>query len=243
MFDVITGPIVGGIDAGITQKAIAAAGQAPQPDWANADFDIANASSVDLTCPSVNAGETILAFGGNDKINPGVLPEFDDGDYKPAGFTLVHYVGAGPADANIAAFRKVSDGTEGGTTVTVPARTSRYMWAGIVVVPQAGLVVADINEDEDNDAESLTILGITTPVDNCRVIAVFGSDGANGDPVVISGTGWASRKTGVTLGGTAGTAYAIGDADMVSAGVAGDAIATPAVTNGISGFMFALRPE
>jgi hypothetical protein len=179
----------------------------------------ATVTSINVTVPSgVQTGDMILILAGNDHASS--TQQFNNTTFKPTGFTLIDTAGSSTADAYTASFYKIADGSEGGTTINVPAATAQYMWAGCAIIRGVDInnPIGPIGAKRDNSsATTHPLTGVTTTRDNCVAFFTLSSDGSDVRPFGVSGDGWLinnSLQTGVgnsgtTVGGIFGWHYIV----------------------------------
>jgi hypothetical protein len=206
-------------------------------------------NSIDVIVPSgVLADDLLLIFAGND-FAAATPAQWDNSTLKPTGFTLINQITTATADACSAAFYKVASGTEGGTTISIPAQSTNDMWAACVVIRNANPItpINAIGTNWDNGSATAHIPpAVTTTVNNELVFFMLSADGADTLPFTISGTNWISGNTqqigcaGGTAAQTVGGIF--GWKSVVSAGSSQDVTITYAAADGGSGFQFSINP-
>ena len=217
--------------------------------WSNTYSSLA--TSINVVAPrNIRNGDLIIVFAGNSDATG--TAQFDDATLKPTGFTLINQISTSNADASVAAWYKYAVGTEGETTISIPAQSSQYMWGGIAVVrnqqPANPVNVTGTNLDNAS-ATVHEVPAVTTTVDKCLAFFVLSSDGSDVLPFAFAGTGWSSERTVTTfdtidqltdLNGIAGmfgwkyipTAGTTNIIDIAFAGAGG--------ADGCAGFQFAI---
>jgi hypothetical protein len=218
--------------------------------WNNTED--ATASSIGVVAPrNVRPGDLIIAFAGNSDSTG--TAQFNDTTLKPTGFTLIKQISTATADASCAAWYKYADGSEGETTITIPAQSTQYMWGAIVIVRNAKSTDPIDVTGTNLDVGSATIHevpAVTTTINKCLAFFVLSSDGSDVLPFAFYGTGWSSERTvtaydltdltNVSVDGVAGmigwkyipTAGTTEKVEIAFAGAGG--------ADGASGFMFAV---
>jgi hypothetical protein len=144
-------------------------------------------TSLNVTVPlDVVTGDLLVILCGNDSNT--TTAQWNDTTLKPTGFTLINQISTDVADACCAAFYKVADGSEGGTTINVPAQSTQDMWAGCLVVRHADTAspIYGIGTNYDNaSASSHSIPGVAALADTMMVF-VASMDGSDTAPYTIS---------------------------------------------------------
>lgn len=163
--------------------------------WTNSYDNLV--SSINITVPTnMRPGDLILVFAGNSDATG--TAQFDNNTLKPTGFTLINQISTSNADASVAAWYKYADGSEGGSTVSVPAQSSQYMWAAAVIVRNVKDLDPIDSQGTNLDAASATvheIPALTTLTDKCLAFFVLSSDGSDVIPFAFTGRGWSSADT------------------------------------------------
>ena len=186
----------------------------------------------------VVSGDLILIIACNeDSTN---TAQWDDSTLKPTGFTLIAEGGNSTADAHIAMFWRVADGTEG-ATFTLPCQSSDYTTAYCLRI--TGIAASPINANSTPGATSgtsHTVPAVTSSVDDCLVIAGLSFDGADGTSFSTSSTGWTIEDEDATGGGSAGSSSCFASYELASSGTAGALSITSAVSDGAFSFEVAI---
>ena len=145
-------------------------------------------TTLTLTQPAgVVSGDLLLLLCGNDGAKS------DEGFLAKTDWTLEFNYGDATADAYVALYSRIADGTEGATT-DVPIASADDSWGfyfrvtghdttnPIRVIGTATIISA---------ATGITIPAITTDTNTYSLaMSCFGFDGADADPFTESGTGW-----------------------------------------------------
>ena len=199
------------------------------------------ATSIDLTEPTgVASGDTLVVIVMNDAANAGA--QWDDSANKPTGFTLINEAGDATCDTHIAAFWRVSDGTEG-TPLNVPVASSSAQegWYLRITGAHASAPLDVTGVDVSTSGTSHAITGVTTTVDNVLAFYGIASDGGDTGPHSVAGTGWSeSDEDGV---GTTDRLHAsYGSKDQTTAGATGTATVTTSSSDGACSFQFGIAP-
>ena len=208
--------------------------------WTKASSGSGTPTSIDVAEPTgVTSGDMLIVIAGSDAIEAG--PNWDDTTTKPTGFTLIGTYGNATAKAHVAAFYRISDGTEG-DPLTVPQAAAHNLYVWYLRITHAdGFDGDSINifggGTEDSDVATHVIPGVTSTENNGLAIYAFAFDGGDGDPFSVSGTGWSEfDEQEAGTGGGAG-AGAIGTKDMTTAGATGDATIDITANDDASAFM------
>ncbi len=202
-------------------------------------------NSLTLTKPTgVESGDLLLILVGND--NNTATAQWNNTTLKPSGFTLINTAGNATPDAHVAAFYRVADGTEN-TTINVPAQSNFYYWGyyirltGVDTTNPIDVTGADFTANNIT-TPSNSIPSITTTADQALAFYVLSADGGDTYPFSVTGSGWVEQgeiQAGTLANNAAGT---WGTQEMGVAGATGNATVTMAVADGVSAFMFSLKP-
>lgn len=187
-------------------------------------------------------GDLLIILVGNGSAED--TAQWDNSTLKPTGFTFINEAGAADQDCHCAAFYKVVDGTEG-TTFSIPAASSDYMWAFCILISADGPLFihktgADSAVANAVLATPLTMTEVTTTVAKCLGLFVAAYDGADDGGFTCDGTGWleqAENRSGTAAASAAGV---FGKKSLTLAGASGSATVYAASGDGMVGFQFAI---
>lgn len=207
----------------------------------------ATATSVNIVLPTdIKRNDLILIFAGNGVATAAV--QFDNTTYKPTNFTLVKYDGSSTT-AHCAAFYKVASGTEGGTTINVPAQTSdpglcaaAFVIRGALASSPIGNIGVTLSVDAVTTA---TMPGIETSRNHSIVFCIAWTDGSDTLPIQLTSPSslWLNRNSiFVAAGGSTGAAGIIAWKFINSSGASSEsATLTYQVSDGVNGFQFEVK--
>ncbi|USN87822.1 MAG: DUF2341 domain-containing protein [Candidatus Nomurabacteria bacterium] len=228
---------------GVWLASTSSASSVPTIESFTSNTALTTGASITLTKPSgVEVGDLLLIMVGNDDNT--ATAQWDNATLKPSGFTLINEAGNATADAHTAAFYRIADGTEG-ATINVPSQANADYWgyyvrvSGVDQVTPINVTGADYMSG-NNTNHSVT--SVTTVTDNSLAFYLLAGDGGDTFPFTVSGTGWSESseiQAGTGFGNAAG---AWGTRDMTTAGATGNATVGMSVSDGASGFQFALTP-
>ena len=197
--------------------------------------------TLTLTAPTgITSGDLLLII---------VMDDADDETASlfqtPAGWTSIGSEGDGTSDAWVHAFYKISDGTEGNTTISHSSVADELIgWMLRVTETSAtplGVVGTGISQ---SGSTSLTIPSLTTTDDNSLVFYAMAGDGGDMAPFATSSSGWTEEAEGVEGNGGSSTSGSFGTNLVASSGTAsGDVVITAALTDGMSGLQFEILSE
>ena len=164
----------------------------------------------------------------------------------PSGFTLIDSEhGHTSSDVHIACFYRVADGTETATAIISSINDDTATDKAAVYLRLTGIdttAMIDISHHGgwETAVVTHTIPSITTTTDNTLAFYVFGFDGGDGNPFSVP-TGWTEEAYLEQEDTGAGLGFAYGIKSMPTAGATGDALITPAVSDGAAYLQFAIR--
>jgi hypothetical protein len=207
-----------------------------------------NVQTVDVPA-TVDAGDLLIIVVGCDYNQSAA-----DGIFTIAsGWNKIGEVGSATSDAYVGAFWRLSNGTEGGTTVTIDSSatgTSNDYWSACIRVlgNKQVLPIGVIgNGVDESTGTNHTIPSVTTTYPNAFAIAVWSGDGADLDPVSL-GTSWVKIiEAGTNTTSTSSVSGGVATLDMDGTPTdtpTGDLVVTNASgsSDGHAGFMFTIRP-
>ncbi len=201
--------------------------------------DANNIDHVTLTKPTgVQSGDLLLIIVGSDAPN---LDEWD----TLTGWTK--FVGANhsDADANLACYWRIADGTEA-DTIDVTAGTNTDERLGWYIRVSGVDTTNPINvtgtAQSDIGGTNHVINSINTTVDDCLAFYVLIFDGGDGTPFSVS-AGWTEKDDKYGVANTAGYVSGCwGIKELPSQGATGDATVTSSENDGSSRVQFAIAP-
>ncbi len=199
-------------------------------------------SSVTLTKPAgVQVGDLLMMIVGNEESLNGAIPAI-------IGWTQAYEIGSTVSDCRASMFWRIADGTEG-TTQLVPwdgTNDAGGGWYLRITGAATSLPIHVVGTSSQvGNSTTLTMLAVTTSVNNCLAFSHLSFDGANGTPFTPSGTGWGTTVPAnqELLDGPANTGWSgvwITKA-MVSAGSTQAQIMTASSSDGMTGIQFAIK--
>lgn len=181
----------------------------------------------------------ILIVGNDDTTNNQQFGTFTEGGSE---WTLIREQGNAACDAHIAAFYRVSDGTEG-STVTVPAQSADDIYGWYLRITGARVIGSPIHkygQVNTTNGSSHTYPSLETQFRDCLVFAVFAYDGADSAAFGVSGTGWTKQDELEAGTGASNGSGAWATRDMETPGDSGDVTFTSSIGDGGCGFQFAI---
>jgi len=202
--------------------------------------DANNLDHVTLTKPTgVQSGDLLLIIVGSDAPN---LDEWD----ALTGWTKFVGINSNDADANLACYWRIADGTEAGTIdVTAGTNTDERLGWYIRVsgVDTANPINVTGTAQSDIGGINHGINSINTTVDDCLAFYVLVFDGGDGTPFSVS-AGWTEKDDKYGVANTAGYVSGCwGTKEMPSQGATGDATVTSNVNDSSSRVQFAIAPS
>ncbi|MEZ4180032.1 MAG: hypothetical protein R3B41_00730 [Candidatus Doudnabacteria bacterium] len=215
--------------------------------WTSGAREIAS-TTITLDKPSTTrSGDLLIIIVGNDDTSN--TAQWDNATFKPTGFTLISESGNATTDAHVAAFYRIADGSES-DTITVTAQSADDYWGYYLRVVGAD-AVSTINAlgTALNIGTGLTgtIPGLVTTVNNTLVFYAHAYDGGDGNPFGASGTGWSKidgiNATGGNSTDAAAAGGSFGSAFQSSAGLISGVTISAGVSDGHTGFQFAVAPS
>jgi len=198
-------------------------------------FEDSTANTATITLPSgIKSGDLIVIIASNDSAQNGERLSI-------AGFTKEIEAGGASQDAHVAFFWKTATGGE--TTATLSHDTNFAAWVAMRI-PLANASPINGTSTSWAGGSSIGVLGVTTTVDNCLVFTAFAGDGADTDPISITGTGWsaAGQLSSPEGDSASGVGFAWGFKTVASAGSAENSTGTLTGFDGISGIQVAIKP-
>lgn len=206
------------------------------------------ATSINIVAPTqIRQNDLIIITACNGNATD--TAQFDNSTFKPTGFTLIQEVGNSVSDTHCAAFYKVANGTEGGTTINVPAQSSDYMCATCFVIRGANVTNPIGNQGANTNVDavtSTTIPGIVTTSNHSIVFSIASTDGADTIPFFMSSNSslWLdANMIEVASGGTtAGSALLTAWKIINTSGDSSETLTiTDQAADGISGVQFEVK--
>ena len=221
------------------------------------DISPSGTDDLSFTKPSgLVSGDLCIIVAWNDVFNS-ETDEYNSGDNRPFDssatpdqpFTFINESGAGGlTDSHSGAFYKVIDDTETWpyTLDDVSSETTTescgvcFRVTGVDTSTPIHIVGTDYNGDNSN---AHVIPELTTTLNDCLIIAVHGFDGGDGHTFSTSSTGWAILQSLTQdVGQGNGSCGAVAEKDLASFGVSGDITFDAQVSDGGTGFQFAIAP-
>lgn len=208
---------------------------------------VLNVDSIDALIPAdMETGELLLMFVINDEAQ-----STDPSIVTPTGWQELIRLGSGSNDIRIVIFGRISDGTEGGTTVLVEAASTPgdtfLAWVQRISDWSGDLDDLIFSTPTDPAASGSTAVaaGLTTLANESLVFAIAAGDGGDMEPTAVSGTGWGTTLTdsdntsnGISEGGGGG--YVI--KQVATAGASEDCTFTMGSTDGVAAIQVAVPP-
>ncbi len=205
-------------------------------------------TSITLVKPvGVNVGDLLLIIVGNDAGNSTV--QWDSGTNRPAGFTFINESGNTTSDSHSAAFYRIADGTEQTSTTTTSVTSEDIFGHYLRVTGVDTTTPIDVTGADSCNAvgTSCAITSVNTTVAHTLAFYLHSFDGSDGNPFGISGAGWVKsdgiNSTGSTQSDANGASGSWGTRVSPSTGATGNATVSSVVSDGFTGFQFAVRPE
>ena len=220
--------------------ASVAAADSPVVEGYNVNGSTTASESLVLDKPTgVQVGELLLLIVGNDDGDNGA--EFTD---NLAGWNYIGTSGdKSNAAADIGAFWRIADGTEG-TTVTVTA-TSDDDWFGWYIRISGADSTNPINASNfalSSPEINHYVPEVTTGVDDCLAICALSFDGGDGYPFSVFGTDWTETAEYQTASGGNDVSACWGTKEQALAGTTGDAMVSCSISDGAAYFQLAIAP-
>lgn len=185
----------------------------------------------------VQSGDGLLIFAFSSSVSN--QADFID---DLTGWTFEGTAGDGTADAHIAVYSRIADGTEGATESW--DNTQDVTVLGTYYLRISGVDSADfphlVSLSSAGPTTAHTISSITTTADNTLVFYAAGIDG--GQTAAISGTGWTEIAEEDNLSGGQLT-ITFGSRTLASAGSTGDATLTLGASDGAAFGQIAVAPS
>ena len=200
-------------------------------------------NAVNLTVPApsgITSGDFLYIIAMRDPIS-----DLSGYDFSASGWTqhLRHWTSL---DVQIQTLYKVSDGTEGGVTLTSSLERDTVAW----YLRISGVDTSspfNVNGSFADDITPITIPSVTTTVNGCMAFTLFAFDGGDGDPFTITGTGWPSTiptnqyLEEDVIGGSISGFWVT--KEIATAGASGSLSVDSGTLDGMGGVQFALTPS
>jgi hypothetical protein len=203
-----------------------------------------SSSSLEITKPSgVTPNDLLLLIVGNDdSTNTQQFDTFTEGGRQ---WTLIREQGNAACDCHIAAFYRISDGTEG-ASVVIPAQSADDIYGWCLRVSGArhiGSPIHKYGQVNTTSGSSHVFLSLETVFRDCLVFGVFSYDGGDSSSISVSGTNWSKQDELKAGTGSSNASGAWAKKDMASPGDSEDVTFTTSLGDGGSGFQFAISRE
>lgn len=203
--------------------------------------------SINIVAPQqIRPNDLILITAGNGNATD--TAQFDNITYKPTGFTLIKEVGNSTSDTHCAAFYKVADGSESGTTINVPAQSADVMCATCFVIRGALTSNPIGNQGANTNVDLVTsagLPGIVTTSNHSIVFALASTDGGDTGPfnLTSNSSSWLNRNS-VQLAANYGAGSSLLTAwkTVNSSGGSSESVTVDyQISDGISGYQFEVK--
>lgn len=200
--------------------------------------------SIDVPTNIASGDKVVLINGGEDSAeNPNIW-------FPVSGFTEhLEYGNSGGQDCQVGIQSKTAGSSEPSTYDVTTEAGADYFVAKCLRITGASTDAIIIGTPSGNDGSSessRTANSVTTPVDNCLVVAVCVTDGADMAPFTISGTGWGTDvspdETLTSAGGNAGVAMALAYKLVPTAGASEDVTFSADSSDGMVAVQFVVKP-
>lgn len=196
------------------------------------------ASTITMTAPSgITADELLIIIVGNDDSSADI-------GCTASGWTTEIEIGDGGSDAHLCVLWKIALGDEG--NVTVSGDGSSNEWGGWYFRVSGASTTAPINVKHSElvgSNNTIALDSITTTATNTLAFYAVTFDGNDLLPASVSGGTWVEYDEYDAGGGSTGNAGAFGTTTVGSPGGTGIATVSTAAFDGISGAVFAIRPD
>jgi len=211
---------------------------------ATAQATVADPNTAAVPEPGTTvAGDLLLIMSTVD--NSGNTAQFDSGSNRPANFTIIKNVGNSTADCHTAAWWKVCEGDES-WPISVPYRASgedQVAFSARITGANLTSPIHKVGSDySTGGASSHSIPQLTSEIPNVRVIYVLGFDGGDGASFSVSGTGYTEAAEAAVSGAGNTSSGCWGSRELATAGASGSPVVASSVSDGATGFCFAIAP-
>lgn len=215
-------------------------------NWVASDSGGSATTTITMTAPSgITSGELLVIFAGSDADNEtGAVFSINTGTYP--GWTKINEYGDGDSDAHVAAWYKISSGSEGDVVVDSTVADELIGWYLRISSVKTATPITD--EDGFASIDSVTIYdaatGTLAPSADDLLLAAVIHDGGDCVPASDNSKGsfWTGQlddHTSGTSGNDVGGILAYGLATSTSE--PGTYTVTPAASDGSAGIILAIK--
>ncbi len=207
--------------------------------WTTNDSGASTTTALTLTKPgSVAVGDLLLLLVGSDDAS--ASPNWN----TVAGWTRFVSANDNVADADLACYWRIADGSEDATIeITAGSADERYGWYLRVTGAHASSPIHVVGTPQATGSANPHVVDeIETTVADCLAFYVLAWDGGDVGSFAVAGAGWAEVDEVITATASGDAAGCWGTKDMGVAGWTGDATVTTGNSDGATRVQFAISP-